>query len=275
MNAQAPAQPVPDRRRTEGPGPRVLLHGLATDERVRERTLALLPDRYEVRTARLPGRAEVITGWTELPNLKGRLARALEAVPGRAKVVVAHSAAPLVLLDLLHQGNRGGVDALRRLGIRALALFSPFYRRRAAEFDWDALGFYLHDFERLTGDAVGIHAGGRLSTAAEQALARRVRDQVGPYGWLGFAELYLRTPVLRTGWITAPALVIGGADDPVARPADNLVLAAALPDAVSRLLPGCGHFPLTEAADRFAAEIGDFVDLALGVPLTGGKAVAT
>jgi pimeloyl-ACP methyl ester carboxylesterase len=276
MNAPAAPSPVLVRRRTDGPGPRVLLlHGLIVDESVWERTLALLPARYEIWTAQLPWRAEAVSGWTELPNLRGWLARALEAVPGRAEIVVAHSVASLVLLDLLDQKNKGGVDALRRFGIRALVLASPFYRRRAADFDWDTLGFYLNDFPRLSGEAVRIHTAGRLSGAAERALARRARDQVGPYGWLGFAELYLRTPALRTDRITVPTLVVSGADDRIGRPAESLALAAALPDAVARVLPGCGHFPLVEAADRFAAEIGDFVDLAMGVPLAEGKAVGT
>ncbi|MCX4807329.1 alpha/beta fold hydrolase [Streptomyces sp. NPDC058682] len=258
-------RPVSVKRRTHGGGPRaLLLHGLAASDSVWDRTVPLLPDTYEIWTARLPWRTEAIGDWGGQANLKGWLAKALEAVPGGAEVVVAHSMAANVLLDLLDQKNRGGTDAPRRFGIRALVLVSPFYRGSAEAFDWNTLSHYLNDFHLIMEEGIRVHSDGRYPADVQEAMGRRVRDQVGPYGWFRFFDLYLRTPTLQTGRITVPTLVLGGEEDFAASPDEGVALADALPDAVSRVLPGCGHFPMLEAAELFAAAVRDFID-----PITG------
>jgi pimeloyl-ACP methyl ester carboxylesterase len=273
MTTHMDLRPVSVRQRTEGSGPRVLmLHGLAANDSVWERTIPLLPDEYELWTARLPWRTETIGEWGEQPNLKGWLAKAIEAVPGRAEVVVAHSMAANVLLDLLDQKNRGGVDALRQFGIRALVLVSPFYRGRADEFDWNTISYYLNDFHLIMEEGIRAHSDGRFPADVQEAMGRRVRDRVGAYGWFRFFDLYLRTPALQTGRITVPTLVLGGETDFAARPEESVALAEALPDAVSRVLPGCGHFPMLEAAQLFAAAVQDFVNPITGVTPQRGTA---
>ncbi|MFD0025484.1 alpha/beta fold hydrolase [Streptomyces sp. NPDC058382] len=256
---------------TEGPGPRVLLlHGLAANDSVWERTLPLLADDCELWTARMPWRTEAIADWGEKPDLMGWLAEALEAVPGGPAVVVAHSMAANVLLDLLDQKYRGGVDAPRRFGIRSLVLVSPFYRGRAEAFDWDTISYYLNDFHLIMEEGIRVHSGGRFPADLQEAMGRRVRDRVGPYGWFSFFDLYLRTPTLRTDRITLPTLVLGGERDFAAPPQEGVALAGALPDAVSRVLPDCGHFPMFEAAEQFAAAVRDFVNPTEGAAPQGG-----
>lgn len=237
----------------------LLLHGLAANDSLWDRTLELLPRNCEIWTARLPWRTEGIAEWGGDPNLKGWLAKALQEVPGAPDVVVAHSMAANVLLDLLDQKGRGGTDALRQYGIRKLVLVSPFYRSSADQFDWDAISHYLNDFHLIMEEGIRVHSDGRLPADLQQAMGRRVRDRVGPYGWLRFFELYLRTPALQLDRITVPTLVLAGEDDSVAPPAESTALAAALPDAVARVLAGCGHFPMIEAAEQFAAAIREFL----------------
>ncbi|MFA7753629.1 alpha/beta fold hydrolase [Streptomyces sp. NRRL B-2790] len=271
MNTHIDLRPVSVEQRTDGSGPRVLLlHGLAANDSVWERTLPLLPDGCRLWTARLPWRTETIADWDEQPNLRGRLAQALTAVPGGAEVVVAHSMAANVLLDLLDQKQRGGVDALHRFGIRALVLVSPFYRAAADEFDWSTISYYLNDFHLIMEEGIRVHSGGRLPADVQQAMGERVRDRVGPHGWLRFFDLYLRTPALETGRITVPTLVLGGESDFAAHPEESLALAGALPEATARILPGCGHFPMIEAAEEFAAEVSSFINSTLGLSLHGG-----
>ncbi|MFE9635239.1 alpha/beta fold hydrolase [Streptomyces sp. NPDC006463] len=271
MNTHVDLRPVAVERRTDGSGPRVLLlHGLAANDSVWERVIPLLPSSYEVWTARLPWRTETIGEWNDQPNLRGWLAKALEAVPGGADVVVAHSMAANVLLDLLDQKNRGGVDALRQFGIRGLVLVSPFYRSRTEQFDWSTIAYYLNDFHLIMEEGIRAHSGGRLPADIQQAMGERVRDRVGPYGWFRFFDLYLRTPALQTGRITAPALVLAGEDDFAARAEEGVALAEALPDAVSRVLPGSGHFPMLDAAEPFAAAVSSFVNSTMGLTPPGG-----
>ncbi|MFF8945463.1 alpha/beta fold hydrolase [Streptomyces sp. NPDC014864] len=273
MNTHIDLRPVSVEQRTEGSGPRVLLlHGLAAADSVWERTLPLLPDTYQLWTARLPWRTETIADWDAQPNLRGWLAQALTAVPDGPEVVVAHSMAANVLLDLLDQKQRGGVDALRRFGIRALVLVSPFYRSGAEEFDWSTISYYLNDFHLIMEEGIRAHSGGRFSEDVQRAMALRVRDRVGPYGWLRFFDLYLRTPALDTGRVTVPTLVLAGETDFAARPEEGLALAGALPDATARVLPRCGHFPMLDAAEDFAAELSSFVHSTLSLPLQRGAA---
>ncbi|WP_328930666.1 alpha/beta hydrolase (plasmid) [Streptomyces sp. NBC_00190] len=274
MNTHIDLRPVAVERRTEGTGPRVLLlHGLAANDTVWERTLPELPQNYQLWTARLPWRTETIAEWNEQPNLRGWLAKALEAVPGGAEVVVAHSMAANVLLDLLDQKMRGGVDALRQFGIRALVLVSPFYRGRADQFDWNTISYYLNDFHLIMEEGIRAHSGGRVPADIQQAMGERVRDRVGPYGWFRFFDLYLRTPTLETGRITVPTLVVVGESDFAARPEEGVALAGALPDAVSHVMPGSGHFPMLDAAGDFAAVVSGFVHTTLGPAPQRGMAL--
>ncbi|MFE0106739.1 alpha/beta fold hydrolase [Streptomyces sp. NPDC059009] len=275
MNTHIDLRPVVVERRTEGSGPRVLLlHGLAANDSVWEHTLPLLSG-CQVWTARLPWRTETIADWGEQPNLRGWLGKALAAVPGGAEVVVAHSMAANVLLDLLDQKNRGGVDALRRFGIRALVLASPFYRGSAERFDWSTITYYLNDFHLIMEEGVRVHSGDRFPPDVLRAMGERVRDRVGPYGWFRFFDLYLRTPALQTGRITVPTLVLGGERDFAARPEESVALAAALPDATSHVLAGCGHFPMLEAPEVFATHVSSFIHSTLGTAPQRGLAPLT
>ncbi|WP_308120311.1 alpha/beta fold hydrolase [Streptomyces bambusae] len=275
VNTHVDLRPVAVERRTEGRGgPRVLLlHGLAANDSVWERALPELPADFQLWTARLPWRTETIADWDEQPNLRGWLAKALEAVPGGAEVVVAHSMAANVLLDLLDQKVRGGADGLRQFGIRALVLVSPFYRARAEHFDWDTITYYLNDFHLIMEEGIRAHSGGRVPADIQAAMGERVRDRVGPYGWFRFFDLYLRTPSLDTSRITVPTLVLGGETDFAARPEEAVTLAEALPDAVARVLPGSGHFPMLDAADVFAAAVSEFVHTTLGPAAPRGRAL--
>lgn len=267
MDTDVDLRPVTVEQRTGSDGPRVLLlHGLAANDSVWERALPLLPAHCQVWTARMPWRSETLDGLGGLSGLTDCLDEALAAVSGGPEVVIAHSMAANVLLDLLDRKRREGVDAAE-LGIRALVLVSPFYRSRAEEFDWDTISYYLNDFHLIMEEGIRAHMGRRTVSDAQRAMAERVRDRVGPYGWMRFFELYLRTPALDTGGITLPTLVLAGEADFAAPPGEGLALAAALPAGTSVVLPGRGHFPMLEAAEDFAAEVNSFIEANTIAPL--------
>jgi pimeloyl-ACP methyl ester carboxylesterase len=87
----------------------------------------------------------------------------------------------------------------------------------------------------------------------------RIRDRVGPYGWVRFFETYLRTPRLRTERLRAPCLVVSGERDFVRFPADAQALAAALPDSRLHVLADCGHFPMVEQPAELATLVAAFL----------------
>ena len=76
--------------------------------------------------------------------------------------------------------------------------------------------------------------------------------------------------------VTAPVLVLGGAQDCLTGVAPVLALADLFPHRTAVTLPGCGHYPWVEAPDAFRQVVGDFVREALadGPDGTGGVRTA-
>jgi pimeloyl-ACP methyl ester carboxylesterase len=70
-----------------------------------------------------------------------------------------------------------------------------------------------------------------------------------------------------TGWtslpwlhrITAPTLVLSGADDPVVPPVNARILAARIPNATVHVAADSGHLLLMEHAPQSAALIAEFL----------------
>lgn len=59
-------------------------------------------------------------------------------------------------------------------------------------------------------------------------------------------------------WLTCPALVVNGADDPIVPVANARLLAALLPQATLAVIPG-GHFEIVHAADALGARVSRFL----------------
>ena len=149
--------------------------------------------------------------------------------------------------------RRQGVEGAGSFGIRAVVLVSPFYRARAEEFDWDTISYYLNDFHLFLAGGIAARRRSRpLDPELLTGMSEKVRDRIGPYGWLRFFELFSRTPLLDLDALRVPCVVAGGEHDNASFPADCRALAAALPDARVEILPGCGHHLMLEAPERVA-----------------------
>lgn len=264
--AAGSAAPVEVRRYgAAAPGaPKVLfLHGLAGNDTMWQQAADVLGRDQEVWLGQLPWRGKGLADWGHEPDLGSWVEQALLAVPGRPDVVVAHSMTSNVLLELLDRTSRAGVDPFARFGIRALVLVAPFYRARPDAFDWATISYYLNDFHLILREGIHAQSRGRISAETEIAMAERVREWIGPAGWVRFFDLYLRTPDLQTARITTPCLVLGGEADIAAPPDNATALAGALPDARLRILTGSGHFPMVDEPQLFGAELRTFFDSVL------------
>ncbi|WP_107073127.1 alpha/beta fold hydrolase [Streptomyces rubellomurinus] len=249
--------------RVGGSGRRTLLiHGLGANAGVWDKCTGLMADGHELWAAQLPWRDGELGDWTHGPALGGWIAEALRLVPGGAEVLVVHSMAVNVLMELIDQELQRGVDPFEEFGIRALVLVSPFYRSSTEDFDWDALTYYVTDFHLILEEGLHLASEGRLDPDIQRAMAYRVRDRIGPYGWMRFFGLYLATPLLQTGRITVPTLLVSGEHDIGAPPREGRALAADLPDARHLVYP-TGHFPMIERPEQFAADIREFVNSTL------------
>jgi pimeloyl-ACP methyl ester carboxylesterase len=230
----------------------LLLHGLGCGATVWDPFVERAGRRLELWGAELPWGPGGTGEWAQEADARSWVARAIELTDGGPDVVIAHSFSANVLLELL--------DAEGQRGLHAVVLVSPFYRPEPERFDWAAISYYLNDFDRILEEGIRVRSASRLKPDVQHAMALRVRDRIGPYGWMRFFDAYLRTPRLRTAHLPGPFLVVGGTDDFAAFPSDGRALGRALPAARVEILRDCGHFAMAERPDRFAELVDEFLE---------------
>jgi len=243
-----------------------LLHGLGSSATVWDPLRAELPSNVESWAFGFPWDSGQGPGWALERDSRVWLERAWEAAPGRPDVVVAHSFGANVMLDWI--ATQGGA------GCRGLMLMSPFYRPDPDLFDWASIKHYLNDFEDLV--RAGILArlnGSRPAPDVLEAMIDKVRDRIGPYGWMRFFDHYTRTPLLDLSTVDVPCLVVGGGRDTAAYPHDVRRFAEALPDAVVHILPESAHFSMIDNTAQVGSLLREFL-LRIGDPTTATNGVA-
>ncbi|UED85086.1 alpha/beta fold hydrolase [Streptomyces profundus] len=252
-----------------GAGPRyLLLHGVANSGRVWDRLGPALPADAARTVAELPWRGGGGAAWSHEGGATRWVREAIERTSrdtGRVDVVVAHSFSALLLTELLSEEP----ELIERHGLSAVVLAGPFYRASADQFDWGTVSGMADTFRQAMAEGIRVIADGRGNPELHGAMAERVCEEIGPYGWTRFLEHYLRTPWLRTERVRLPVLVVSGEWDTAAPPDEGRALSRALPQ--GRFLPveGCGHFPMIEQASRFAAGIRAFLETPTGVRPAG------
>ncbi|MEV0696811.1 alpha/beta fold hydrolase [Saccharopolyspora sp. NPDC050389] len=232
----------------------LLVHGLGSNAAIWDAFVALADPRCELWVAELPWRGTGIAGWTSQP-VEEWIDQAVAQLPSGPDVVVAHSFGTNAVLSWLDRQDTGpsGRIAVGEREMRGVVLVSPLYRAEQEDFDWDSIGYYLHNFDQILAAGMRVRPGSRrLSPEQRLAIAVKVRDLIGPYGWIRFLDTYLRMPEVRTERLLMPFLVIGGESDSIAFPADSEALGKALPDASVHILPGSEHFPMVASAESFA-----------------------
>ncbi|RSN54776.1 alpha/beta hydrolase [Streptomyces sp. WAC 04229] len=235
-------------RGTDTPVRVLLLHGLAGSTSVWGAYAALAADGVELWEAVLPWGAEGDPGWSLHGDPADHVEQALEGVPGGADALVAHSFAAGPALEALARGGD-------RPGPRTAVVVAPFHRSDPDDFTWDDAQYYLGGFHRILEEGLRIGVGDRVPPDLRGAMAMRVRDRIGPYGWQQFFGAYLRSPWLDVAALRLPVLVVAGTDDFAAPVRDARALAGALPDGRLGLFDGCGHFAMAEQPERFAEAV--------------------
>jgi pimeloyl-ACP methyl ester carboxylesterase len=116
----------------------------------------------------------------------------------------------------------------------------------------------VDSFQTLMADGIRIHTDGRVPAAHRDDLARRVCERVGPYGWTDFFRSYLALPHVAMHALDLPCLVVTGAEDTAALPAEGALLASRLPRGDLVELTGCGHFLMSERPEALRDAIEQF-----------------
>lgn len=268
MTAGAPAVVV--RRVRAGPGddpPRILLlHGLCGSAAIWDTYAGLADAGWELWAADLPWRGTGVEGWADRP-VEDWAEVAVADLPGGADVLMAHSfgtSAVLRWLDRQDTGADGGF-AVGGRRLRGLVLVSPLYRADRDDFDWASVAYYVDRLDGILADGLLAGTGRTVPADTLRAMAAKVRELVGPYGWLRFFDTYLSMPQVRGERLAVPALVVGGAQDTSAFPADAEAVGRSLPAATVHLLPGVRHYPMITAAATFAGLANAFLR-SLAVP---------
>jgi pimeloyl-ACP methyl ester carboxylesterase len=234
----------------------LLLHGLGGTAATWDPFVAHGAGGSELWDVELPWSGLAEPGWTrrcDPRRVVADLANGAAAGPAAAPfdVVVAHSYAAGQLLAALAAGEvRAGV----------VVLVSPFYRADPASFDWPTASSCLNDFHLVFEEALRVGRGRRFSPAHREWLGRQLRNRVGPYGWMSFFDLYLRSPFLRLDEVRTPVLVVRGDADGASRLADSTELVRALPNARLSQVDGAGHFPMLERPEPFALAVARFLE---------------
>jgi pimeloyl-ACP methyl ester carboxylesterase len=245
-----------------GPDPLrvLLLHGLCGSAAVWDAYVPLAEEGCELWAADLPWRGTGVAGWPDRP-VEDWLADAVAELPGGADVLMAHSFGTNAVLRWLDR-QAPGPDGRFRVGgrpLRGLVLVSPLYRADPADFDWASIAYYVDEFDGIVADGLRMSGGRAMAPDRLRAVAARVRDLVGPYGWMRFFDTYLRMPEVRGSRLAMPVLVVSGGLDAVAFPTDAQALGAALPTAAVHVLPDSRHYPMITAAETFAGLANSFL----------------
>lgn len=251
----APADPGHSGRPAEAV---VLVHGMEEPWEVWEGLVERLSRRSRVFLLDLPWSGRQGYDWTlDRASCTEWLRRGLEAVPGGASLLVAHSFGAMTALDYLDSFGTGA--------LRGAALFSPLHLPRGKAFDWALIDHYSARFVPFLEAALKARSAvRRLDEEIAAAAASIVREKIGPAGCLEFLYLFAKSPRLRLDAMRIPFLVVGGAEDFFATPEVCGALASAMSDAELRVLPGCGHFCMLEQAEQTSTLLDDFVGRCLG-----------
>jgi len=244
-----------------GHGPPVFLfHSLLSDRASFDAVTPELSRSFRVIVPELPGfgRSQAVSGG--LAEIADRMAEAIkDASAGEAPIVLGNGYGGFVALQM----------AIRHPGIAARFIFADCgaafaepgreaFRTMAAASKAKGLGaitdvamrrLFAPEFQARNPDLMADRRAAFLKT--DEDVFRSACDQL--------AELDLRGEV-RT--VRVPALVVVGEQDEATPPPMSHELAALLPDARLKVIPGCAHVPQLQAPQIFLETIADFLPAA-------------
>jgi pimeloyl-ACP methyl ester carboxylesterase len=246
-----------------GSGPAILLlHGLGGTWQYWSRTMELLGGSARCIALDLPGfgQSDMPPGGFTLDAASDSLAATLRALGGSPAVVCGHSlGGPLAARFALRHPD--AVSKLVLVGPSGLAPAPPWQHRvlraipaynllQLVPWPWERLLLSLAPLRRfglslLVDDPAGIDPALVLRLVAGARHARALT----PALTASFAtNLDDDAPL-----VAAPIAAIWGERDRVVSPRDAEILRQVVPSAEVHYLPGCGHLPMVERPEAFAA----------------------
>jgi 3-oxoadipate enol-lactonase len=254
----------------DGP-PLVLLHSLLSDRASFDSIVPELSESFRVVVPELPGFGESQTVDGGLAAVADRMAGAVnDCADGEDVVVLGNGyggfvalqmairhpniATKLILADCGAAFSEAGREAFRNMAAASRA------KGLAAITDVAMRRLFAPEFQQANPDLMRDRREAFLRTDPD--VFRAACDAL--------AELDLRPQL---GQVKVPVLVLVGEQDEATPPPMSHEIAAGLPQARLKIIPGCAHVPQLQAPAVFLAEIGDFLSAAahLGRPASGSR----
>jgi len=228
-----------------------MLHGMEGKWDAWEYLFSHIDPEFQIFSLELPWAGQQNHRWGLNASVHEWVKLGLETIPTDISIIIAHSFGANAVLEYL---NTYGVGQLK-----ALVLISPFYKERYELFNWSLMTYYVNHFQKFLEKGLEVRQTSHLAPETINAMSQKVRDRIGPYGWLQFFNLLSRTPHLNLHSIHIPCLVIGGENDICSFPADCEALAKSLPCATLKILPNCDHFSMLEQPQTVLSLINRFL----------------
>lgn len=238
----------------EGRGPTLLLlHGIGSSATAWSKQMQRLGEDFTCLAPDLPGYGE--SPDAAGPGLDRIVAEVGDVLDGQPAHVLGVSFGALTALALAHK--RPGLVASLVLADATLGRAgTPAEERQRWLRNREGLANDLatRSVERA-GEIAGRHAG----PAVIQEIALHMR-RARPSGYMAVARAIAETDA--RPWLTGigqPTLLLCGEDDRVTGMAVSQILLEQLPNARLLVIPGAGHAPHIEQADRFAQAVREFL----------------
>ena len=240
----------------------MLLHGLGGTWSYWGRTMALLAGRARCVALDLPGfgHSDAPPGGFSLDSAVDELAGAMQALGTGPAAVCGHSlGGPVaVRLALRHPGVVSRVILVGPSGLkpapawqdRALKLVPVYRALRRVPLRWEHWLLHVGPVRRAALRTL-VENPATVDDATARSLvdggreARELHGAIAASFATGLADEAARLAV--------PVAAIWGDRDRMVPPGDAQVLQDAVPSAVIRFLPGCGHLPMVERPEAFSA----------------------
>ncbi len=235
--------------------PLVLLHSLLSDRASFDAIAPELAKSFRVIVPELPGfgRSQVVAGG--LADIADRVAEAVREA-GNDAIVLGNGYGGFVALQM---AIRHGGIASRFIFADCGAAFSEAgreaFRNMAAASKAKGLAA-ITDVAMRRLFAPEFQAANPELMADRRAAFLRTDEEVFRAACAQLAELDLRGELRK---VKAPALVLVGEQDEATPPPMSHELAAGLPDARLKIIPGCAHVPQLQSPRVFLDAIADFL----------------
>ena len=237
--------------------PLVLLHSLLSDRASFDKIVPELSKSFRVIVPELPGFGESQAVSGGLAAVADRMAGAIDDCADGEDVIVLGNgyggfvtlqmairhpniATKLVLADCGAAFSEAGRDAFRNMAAASKA------KGLAAITDVAMRRLFAPEFQAENPDLMHDRREAFLRTDPE--VFRAACDAL--------SELDLRPQL---GQVKVPALVVVGEHDEATPPPMSHEIAAGLPQARLKIIPGCAHVPQLQAPQAFLAAVGDFL----------------